>query len=79
MAGVLFVVVTAGSAVGCGGHSESWQYGYDNAGPAAQLVSAGVAEESACRSISGVGDAGRELDRNEVVSGCLAALADASP
>lgn len=68
-----------GAAVtACGGHSESWQYGYDNAGAARQMVGAGVDEESACRSIAGVGQTPDGHDSAEVIQGCLAALADAS-
>lgn len=68
------MLLAAASVVSCGGHSESWQFGYDNADSAVRKVSLGVAEETACRSISGIGD----RDRNEVVQGCLAALDEAS-
>lgn len=64
---------------GCGdSRSQSWQYGYDNADPAVQMVTLGVDADSACRSVPEIGKPEGDLNRTEVLQGCLAALADAA-
>lgn len=75
---LLFAIACWAVLTACGGHSESWQYGYDNAGPAVQMVGAGVDEESACRSTPGIGQPSGDLNSSEVVAGCLAAIAETS-
>ncbi|MGK2881309.1 MAG: hypothetical protein ACSLE6_11110 [Mycobacterium sp.] len=59
----------------CGAErSESWQFGHDNADAAISMVMAGVSDESACRSMSGDAEGGVDLNRAEVIQGCLAAV-----
>lgn len=70
------VLICALVLTGCGEtHSESWQYGYDHAESAARLTTSGLSNEDACRSIIQRGGDADGLDRNDIVAGCLAALA----
>jgi hypothetical protein len=57
------------------GHSKSWQYGHDHSGDAATMTKLAVSEDSACRSIAGLGtDFDSKLDYNDIMDGCLAGL-----
>ena len=76
------------SATGCSGtgHSESWKWGHDHAGDAAQLLPNGTSPESACRGTAGMyitfggsealGTMNPPTDKDEAVAGCLAGLKD---
>lgn len=74
--GVPAVVLLMLMSVGCG-HSSSWQYGYDHSGSAGSLIQMNVPEDSACRSVAGLGTRfDSKLDYDEVMEGCFAGLRD---
>jgi hypothetical protein len=50
---VLIGVVAA--ITGLTGHSDSWHYGHDHADLAAGLIGESISEQSACRSVAGIG------------------------
>lgn len=75
--------IVALTIAGCG-HSESWKWGYDHAGDAAQFLQNGTSPESACRGTAGLymrfpdsaalGTEHPPTDKDEAVAGCLAGL-----
>jgi len=64
-------------AAGCGGHNESWEYGYRHADDAAKMAHIGWGEGSSCRGVAGFAtEDGGDLVYSEIVEGCLAGLKD---
>jgi hypothetical protein len=57
---------------GCG-HSDSWQYGFDQGREyGAELLPLGVSKESVCRSVAR--DGGERVNTDDAYDGCLAGL-----
>jgi hypothetical protein len=71
---VLSAAIMMAALSGCGGHSASWKYGYDEGrDTGAELVSKGISPESACRSVARGFDPQANLNQ-DAYEGCLAAL-----
>jgi hypothetical protein len=71
-------VVIGAAVAACGGHSEAWQDGYEHRHDAVSLISSGVSNESACRSVAGFGF-GREngqIKEPDAYDGCMAGVRD---
>lgn len=68
------VLLLALLPAGCG-HSDSWQYGYNQSGEYGdELLPLGVSKESVCRSVSR--DGGSRVNTDEAYKGCLAGMKD---
>jgi len=72
------LIAVAVTVSGCGGHSKSWEYGYNHTGDAVPMTWTGASYESGCNVVSTQGKVifvGDIYDQAEAIEGCMAGLA----
>jgi hypothetical protein len=79
---LLMLATSALALVGCAtGHSESWQYGYERANSAEQILDSAASVRQACSmsmTFAALTDDHEPLDKEEVIAGCVQGVKDGS-